>query len=679
MPIGLLVADDHAWLRAGLRQIFEGTDIMVVAEACAASEVLHLALDERVQVLLLDVSWARDDGSGTPHAGIDLLARIRAARPDLPVLMYSSRDDAGYQESCRRLGAAGYLVKGVDDARLIPGVRALFEGRSFWPAADPDPGLWTGRPAPRSTPSGTPLRLSAELAWRALDASPDAMIMVDADGAIRFASEQVGPLFGYSLAQMLDRPVETLLPERFQRRHLAQEAEFARHVRVRATGRGLELHARRADGTEFPVEISWSAIAEGGHTLVAATLRDISDRKRIEAELTVARERADRANQGKSRFLATASHDLRQPLQTLALLNGSLSRLVTEPQAVEAIRQQEQAIGAMSRLVNTLLDISKLESGAVRPQPVDVAVATLFQEIRREFAPLAAQKGLQLEVQDCALCVHTDLALIEQVLKNLVSNAIKYTHGGRVSVTARPDSDSRVFIDVSDTGVGIAPDQLPLIYDEFYQIGDPTEPTRNGYGLGLSIVQRIVKLLRLNLDVHSELGRGSCFSLAVPQAARLVPAACRSAASISQQRTPEHSPRVLLIEDDPSVRDATRMLLYVEGYRVAAGGSLAEALQEARADPGIDLLLVDYHLGNGETGIQVITSLRERLGFRVKAILLTGDTSRTIRDLPYDPQLRFARKPVQAEELLTLMRSLLDSESAPPSTLSTPERVSSRL
>jgi signal transduction histidine kinase len=160
----------------------------------------------------------------------------------------------------------------------------------------------------------------------------------------------------------------------------------------------------------------------------ASELQLISAREAAEA----ARELAERANEGKSRFLATASHDLRQPLQTLSLLNGSLRRLVTDPSATEALSQQEQAIGAMSRLLNALLDISKLESGAIRPEPTDFAVAAMFEELRGEFASNANSKGLKLDIDLCHERVHSDPTLVEQIVRNLLSNAIKYTRQGSV-------------------------------------------------------------------------------------------------------------------------------------------------------------------------------------------------------------------------------------------------------
>lgn len=665
MSIALLIADDHELVRTGLRQTFEGSNVTIVGEASTAAEALSYALDPRVQVVLLDISWVNSGKSVSCDQGLDVLLEIRAARPGLPILMHSAKVGSDYIDSCRRLGANGYLIKGVDAASLITAVRSVHAGEQIWPNP-------RGAQAFPLTDPAT-LLMSPELALHALNAAPDATIIIDSLGIIRFANRQVSALFGYSLEEILGRRVEDLMPERFRRRHLGHRERYARNVRVRSMGQGLELYGQRSDGSEFPVEISLSPIEDRERILVAAAIRDVSDRKRVEAELTVARtsaerarENADRANQGKSRFLATASHDLRQPLQTLALLNGSLRRMVAEANVAEALLQQEQAIGAMSRLLNALLDISKLESGAVKPEPADFAVAALFEELRREFASVAAGKGLKLEIDDSPVCVNSDPSLIGQVMRNLVSNAIKYTRQGLVSLSCLPAPGPMVRIEVLDTGVGIASDQIDYIYDEFYQVGVPTNSSRDGYGLGLSIVQRIVRLLQIRLDVRSEVGKGSSFSLLLPPAANLVASAHHAPDAPAMDAGQIGKPVVLLVEDDPAVRNATRMLLKVEGFRVAAVASLGEALEEARQGEPIDLLVTDYHLSGGETGTQVIAALRELLGIHLKAILITGDTSSAIRDLPRDPQLRIASKPAKAEELLALMRALLASESGSP-------------
>jgi two-component system, sensor histidine kinase len=523
----------------------------------------------------------------------------------------------------------------------------------------------------RSTPS--------ELARSALDAAPDAMIIIDQLGCILFANRQLSALFGYEHDEVIGQPIERLMPDRFRHRHIAHRDEYIKTLSVRAMGSGLDLYALRRDGTEFPVEISLSPIEDGDQVLIAAAIRDTTDRNRARAELVAAREAAehatqvadqaretavkaretaDRANQGKSRFLATASHDLRQPLQTLALLNGSLRRLVGEPDALEAIAQQEMAIGAMSRLLNALLDISKLESGAIKPEPMDFKVAELFDELRNEFAGIAAKKGLDLEVEPSGSCVHSDPSLVEQILRNLLSNAIKYTRQGRVRLRCLHERDRLVRIEVIDTGIGIPSDQLPFICDEFYQVGVPTNSTRDGYGLGLSIVQRLVALLQVGFDVKSEVGKGSAFSVVLPASFAQVTQEAPARAPTKSQ-APAGKQHVLLVEDDQGVRNATRMLLKVEGYRVTAVATLAEALNTAQDFPDLDLVLTDYHLGSGKTGAQVISELREILNRPVNAVLMTGDTSTAMREVPLDTNVRVASKPIKADELLGLIKALL--------------------
>lgn len=513
-----------------------------------------------------------------------------------------------------------------------------------------------------------------ELAHSALEAAPDAMIIIDADGLVRFINRQLFALFGYTREEIVGHSIETLMPERFRGRHVDHRREYMSELRARPMGQNLELYGLRRDGNEFPVEISLSPIDADGEALVVAAIRDISDRQRIQKELLAARaaaeeareaadrarESADRANQGKSRFLATASHDLRQPLQALALLNGTLRRTVTDPVLSEALAQQDQAIGAMSRLLNTLLDISRLESGAIQPEISHFPVQRIFDEMRREFTSVAERKGLMLGVVPTDVWVRSDRSLVEQLVRNLVSNAVKYTRTGGVTLACSSADESAARIEVRDTGIGIADDQLTLIYDEFYQISAGPDRSRDGYGLGLAIVKRIVQLLELTLDVESQLQQGSTFSLLLPSATADSTVTSPPAEETATGARATHSePRVLLVEDDTSVRDATRMLLKVEGYQVTPAASLEEALQAIEGGTHFDLLVTDYRLGPNQTGIEVIAALRERLGTPVKSVLVTGDTSAAVRGLAPDPYLRVMSKPIRAESLLRLFKEFL--------------------
>ncbi len=510
-----------------------------------------------------------------------------------------------------------------------------------------------------------------ELVRMALQSAPDGMVILDALGMILFANAQMCTLFGFPREELIGQNVEMLLSERSRGAHATLRRRYMSRPQRRSAGVGLQLRARRRDGGEFPIEVRISAVPWQDETLIGASIRDASARKRIEAELLAARaaaeqarENAVRADHAKSRFLATASHDLRQPLQTLALLNGALRRTVHDSEATAALAQQEQAIGAMSRLLNALLDISKLESGAIKPAPADFAIDAMFDELRREFTSLAARKGLTLEVSGTGYRAHSDPALLEQLLRNLMSNAIKYTRSGWIKLRCSLEPDGELRIEVRDTGIGIPAEQLARIYDEFYQIRT-ADGAHEGYGLGLTIVRRIVDLLGLRLEVDSHVGEGSVFAVLLPAAsagasvapAEDAPGAHRDAHALDRRQ------RILLVEDDCGVRDATRMLLQVEGYQVAAVASQEEAL--AAAAEGIDLLVTDYHLSDGQTGTEVIAALRRTLGKPLKCVLITGDTSSSLRELPVDPDLCVASKPLQAEQLLTLLGALSGATAAP--------------
>src|SRR5690606_4113449 len=234
---------------------------------------------------------------------------------------------------------------------------------------------------------------------------------------------------------------------------------------------------------------------------------DITERQRINEALVAAREEADRANRAKSRFLATASHDLRQPLQTIRLLNAALLRIVEAPDARDLLLQQTNAIDTMTRLLNASLDISRLESGAVEPQAVAVPVAEIFAELRAEFDTAARAHGLLLKFEPTRAIVSTDRILFYQMLQNLVGNAVKYTDRGTVSV-ACSQNEQGLTITIQDTGVGIPEDKLERIFDEYYQV-DTHGAKRMGVGLGLAIVKEVARLLEMTVTIQSRVGEGT--------------------------------------------------------------------------------------------------------------------------------------------------------------------------
>lgn len=502
--------------------------------------------------------------------------------------------------------------------------------------------------------------LQAEDRARALmDSAPDAIVVTDAEGHIVLVNSRTETLLGYGRKELLGKSVEMLLPEKFQAMHPAHRRAYTADPVLRPMGANLELSARRRDGSEIAVEISLSPVRVAEGLQIACAIRDISDRRRVLEELRDARNEADKANRAKSAFLATASHDLRQPVQALSLLNGVLQRLVKDVDAIDAVAQQASAIGAMSRLLNALLDISKLESGAVKPQLTTWNAASLLQVLRSEFSGLAAGKGLVLEFDAGHGWVHTDDTLVGQVLRNLVANAIKYTRQGRVVLRSVSDGQ-RVRFEVHDTGVGMAPEELSRIYDEFYQIGVPANASRDGYGLGLSIVSRIVRLLGLKLNVRSEVGQGSVFALEVPVAEPPVEHMSVGATGATPVASPSLvSKHILLVEDDAGVRNATRLLLKSEGYIVTMASSLGDAIRSAREMPELHLMISDYHLSGDETGMQAVKAVREIRRHAVRAVMMSGDTSSAIKALGTDGDVHIVSKPIDSEGLLRRVRELL--------------------
>ena len=313
-----------------------------------------------------------------------------------------------------------------------------------------------------------------------LESAPDAMIIVDDHGKMTIVNDQTEVMFGYSREKLLGKPIEILLPERFRQQHSAHRAVYSESPRVRLMGTGMDLCGLRQDGTEFPVEISLSPVRSPSGFFVSSVIRDVTERKMLEEELIEARHAAERANKANTAFLAAASHDLRQPVQALSLLNGALRRTVKVPLALEMVESQQQSLDAMTNLLNSLLDISRLDAGAVEPEIEDFPIQRLVDRLSAEFSRQARSKGLSFDAQDCHTIVRSDPNLLGEIIQNLVSNAIRYTDKGKVRLTCT-EKDGQLCVDVHDTGIGIDPEHIEEVFQEFHQIKTPA-PTRRDSG-----------------------------------------------------------------------------------------------------------------------------------------------------------------------------------------------------
>jgi two-component system CheB/CheR fusion protein len=398
---------------------------------------------------------------------------------------------------------------------------------------------------------------------------------------------------------------------------------------------------------------------------VVITFADVTERRRTAQALNAAKRQAEQASTAKSRFLAAASHDLRQPLQTLSLIQGLLATSVTGDREKKLVTRFEHGLDTMTGMLNTLLDINQIEVGAVKVAPLDAPVAPLLRRLQLDLTDQAQAKGLKLIVMPCRLSLHTDLPLLEQMLRNLLANALKYTPRGRVLLGCRR-RPGKLRIEIWDTGLGIPASELEAIFEEYHQVDNSARELSRGLGLGLSIVRRLGDLLEYPVRVRSRPGQGSVFSIEVPLAenapsARAVVAARgRATAPASMTQT------ILIVEDDPEVREYLILFLGEEGYRVesAVDGPAALALL-ANSKLRPDLVLADYNLPNGLTGVELSTRLRRDLDFAVPFVILTGDIStETLRDVARHDCVQCG-KPVKLRDLMRAITKLLEARPTP--------------
>lgn len=399
---------------------------------------------------------------------------------------------------------------------------------------------------------------------------------------------------------------------------------------------------------------------------VVITFADITERRHAAEALEAAERTARSANIAKTRFLAAASHDLRQPLQSLKLVQGMLAKSIHDEQARKLLARLDDTVGAMSGMLNTLLDINQIEAGTVQAHKVGFPIDDILRRLRGEFTYVAQAQGLKLRVVPSTMIVLSDPQLLEQMVRNLLSNALKYTRAGKVLVGCRRRGDS-VSIEIVDTGIGIPRRELTAIFDEYHQLHNEARERSQGLGLGLSIVKRLGDLLDHSVGVKSTPNRGSSFSITVPMVSV---ASITSHLATAPTTARKRLAKVLVVEDDPEIRELMQLMLEQEGHEVttAVDGHLALDIVTRRGFRP-DLIMADFNLPNGMDGIEVITDLRGKLRTKVPAIILTGDIStEALQSIGMQDCVHFS-KPVKAFELLAAIERLLvaeDEVAAPP-------------
>ncbi|MEW6677102.1 MAG: hybrid sensor histidine kinase/response regulator [Pseudomonadota bacterium] len=402
----------------------------------------------------------------------------------------------------------------------------------------------------------------------------------------------------------------------------------------------------------FIVIITRVARQQNRTALEAITLR--FQNLDLVAELRRQTEVAEQANAAKSRFLAAASHDLRQPLHALQLFVGSLAGDLKADRQGEVVAGINRSVASLDTLFNALLDISRLDAGLLKPQIKSFRLAELIEGFIDEFRHQALAKGLNFNVDAGAWVVKSDPALLETILRNLLGNALRYTPSGHIELGVK-GKESQVFIHVRDTGIGIPPERQKEIFSEYVQLANPERDRSKGLGLGLAIVDRLVRLLGHGIQVQSRPGKGACFTLALPAGEDPEPLA--SAPFLAGSADEFAGRAVLVIDDEHLVREGMRALMEGWGCQVLEAEDIQDALLliEARgAAP--DLVIADYRLRDNQTGAEAVAMVRARHGAGLPALLMTGDTAPERLREAQASGLPLLHKPVPLGRLRNVLR-----------------------
>lgn len=368
------------------------------------------------------------------------------------------------------------------------------------------------------------------------------------------------------------------------------------------------------------------------------------------------KDEAEQANLSKTKFLAAASHDLRQPLHALSLFTSVLDESIQYPKVRRVVDQIKASVAALQTLFNALLDISRLEAGVMRVEKTDFRVAPMLRRLENDFSPQAREKGLDIRWAQCDYVIHSDEALVEQILRNYLANAIRYTEEGLVDVGCKAQEHS-LLISVRDTGVGIPEEERDAIFREFHQLNNPARDRSKGLGLGLAIVQRTATLLGHPIHVESEPGRGSCFSVRIERAQGVRPAA-ESPAQTDHLATATRASLIVIIDDEESVLEGTQRLLSLWGCEALTARDSREAIKQLREhQKPPDGIIADYRLQD-ETGIDAIRAIKSVFGESIPALIVTGDIAtdrlREVNNSGY----QVVHKPAPPAKLRSFLRNV---------------------
>jgi signal transduction histidine kinase/CheY-like chemotaxis protein len=400
--------------------------------------------------------------------------------------------------------------------------------------------------------------------------------------------------------------------------------------------------------------------AAGQPVRINGLTTDITERKRFEEENSRAWKSAALADRAKSTFLSAASHDLRQPLQTLRFLQGALGLHLPDGEGRDLVAGMARSLDTMSGILSSLLDVNRLEAGSLHPLRSDFAINEVFDSLAADFSGPVTDRGLQWRVVRSALLVHSDRRLLEAMMRNLLSNALRYTDRGKILLGCRRVGD-KVRIEVWDSGIGIKPDQLPHIFQEYYQ-GSP-DAERGGFGLGLAIVRRLGEMMDHAIGVRSTPAKGTVIWIEVPRGAanRHVPASAQAL----RYQTSDFRGTVLVVEDEASVRSSIGRMLKARGIEAIVVATANDALDRVgRKELRPELLICDYNLRGSANGIDTVSALRKALDRNVPAVVMTGDIRSETVGLIASQGISVLIKPFSADELLQHIGGLSQGSSA---------------
>lgn len=385
------------------------------------------------------------------------------------------------------------------------------------------------------------------------------------------------------------------------------------------------------------------------------------------SELELAWREAEAANNAKTRFLASASHDLRQPLHALGLLVSILRHPMSASEQKEIIDKIHTSVGATEALFNGILDISKLDAGVIQPNVESFRLSAMFENIRSSYSTLFLESGLRLSILPTSVRVSSDPVILDRILRNLVANAIRYTATGQVLLGCRRRGKSEIAIEVWDTGIGIARENQQKIFEEFVQLANPERDRAKGLGLGLSIVKRSADLLKHAVELRSSPGKGSCFRIVVPRATVIADQELSTAGATSSQAYTLKGYFVLVIDDEVDIRFAMENTLKHWGSQVVCASSSSDALtQLERHLRPPDLIICDLRLRDRETGISAIASVRAATQRPIPALMITGDIGATDLSDVSAAGIPLVHKPLGAEQLYREINEILAKQ---PSTM----------